>query len=250
MNSKRNKTCYNSELITNIYKEKVKIYKDRGYEYLNSMDIKEAEKYIDLYNECEIDLLNVDNVISFYKNFDLYLDYEKDHKTNINFDMKLFEELLWIDNMKLLHLNRSDIIRKIFNILQDFRQEKEAYKSGRRNKKKVNRKDINRYLGFSIGYLLIFIIKEVAIEYFVTFEFDYDFDSVKITKNFLNLEVNTKYENLTVNDIIQGIKYVLNKTDIKSNNLYINNDLKNENLKKCKIIKKYIADGKKYFFNY
>lgn len=250
MNSKGNKTCYNSELIINIYKEKMKIYKDREYEYLNSMDIKQAEKYIDLYNECEIDLLNVDNVISFYKNFDLYLDYEKDHKTNINFDMKLFEELLWIDNMKLLHLNRSDIIRKVFNILQDFRQEKEAYKSGRRNKKKVNRKDINRYLGFSIGYLLIFIIKEVAIEYFTTFEFDYDFDSVKITKSFLNLEVNTKYENLTVNDIIQGIKYVLNKSDIKCNNLYINNELKNDNLKKCKIIKKYIVDGKKYFFNY
>ena len=250
MNSKGNKTCYNSELIINIYKEKMKIYKDRGYEYLNSMDIKQAEKYIDLYNECEIDLLNVDNVISFYKNFDLYLDYEKDHKTNITFDMKLFEELLWIDNMKLLHLNRSDIIRKVFNILQDFRQEKEAYKSGRRNKKKVNRKDINRYLGFSIGYLLIFIIKEVVIGYFDTFEFDYDFDSVKITKSFLNLEVNTKYENLTVNDIIQGIKYVLNKSNIKSNNLYINNELKNENLKKCKIIKKYIVDGKKYFFNY
>ena len=102
----------------------------------------------------------------------------------------------------------------------------------------------------SIGYLLIFIIKEVAIEYFATFEFDYDFDNVKITKSFLNLEVKTKYENLTVNDIIQGIKYVLNKSDIKSNNLYINNELKNENLKKCKIIKKYIADGKKYFFNY
>ena len=250
MNSKENKTCYNSELITNIYKEKMKIYKDREHEYLKYMDIKEVKKYSDLYYECEIDLLNVDNVISFYKNFDLYLDYEKDHKTNINFDMKLFEELLWIDNMKLLHLNRSDIIRKIFNILQDFKQEKEAYKSGRRNKKKVNRKDINRYLGFSIGYLLIFIIKEVAIEYFATFEFDYDFDNVKITKNFLNLEVNTKYENLTVNDIIQGIKYVLNKSDIKCNNLFINNELKNENLKKCKIIKKYITNGKKYFFNY
>lgn len=248
MNSKGNKTCYNSELIINIYKEKMKIYKDREYEYLKYMDIKEVKKYSDLYNECETDLLNVDNVISFYKNFDLYLDYEKDHKTNINFDMKLFEELLWIDNMKLLHLNRSDIIRKIFNILQDFKQEKEAYKLGRRNKKKVNRKDINRYLGFSIGYLLIFIIKEVVIGYFDTFEFDYDFDSVKITKNFLNLEVNTKYENITVNDIIQGIKYVLNKSDIKSNNLYINNELKDENLKKCKIIKKYIADGKKYFF--
>lgn len=248
MNSKRNKTCYNSELITNIYKEKMKMYEDREHEYLKYMDIKEVKKYIDLYNECQLDLLNVDNVISFYKNFDLYLDYEKDHKTNINFDMKLFEELLWIDNMKLLHLNRSDIIRKVFNILQDFKQEKEAYKSGRRNKKKINRKDINRYLGFSIGYLLIFIIKEVAIEYFTTFEFDYDFDNVKITKKFLNLEVNTKYENLIVNDIIQGIKYVLNKSDIKNNNLYINNELKNENLKKCKIIKKYIADGKKYFF--
>ena len=248
--TKENETYYNSELIDNIYKEKMKMYEDREHEYLKYMDIKEAQKYNDLLNECQLDWVNIDNVISFYKNFDLYLDYEKDHKTNINFDMKLFKNLLIVDNMKLLHLNRSDIIRKIFNILQDFKQEKEAYKSGRRNKKKVNRKDINRYLGFSIGYLLIFIIKEVVIGYFDTFEFDYDFDNVKITKSFLNLEVNTKYENLVVNDIIQGIKYVLNKSDIKSNNLYINNELKNENLKKCKIIKKYIANGKKYFFNY
>ena len=156
----------------------------------------------------------------------MYLEYERDWNKNVNFDMNLFKNLLSIDNMKLLHFNRSDIMRKIYNILQDFKQEKESYKSGRRNKKKVNRKDINNYLGFSIGYLLIFIIKEVVRGYFDTFEFDYDFDDVKETKKFLNLKVETKKEDLVVNDIIQGIKYILNNNEGKCDNLFNNNEVK------------------------
>ena len=49
--TKENETYYNSELIDNIYKEKMKMYEDREHEYLKYMDIKEAQKYSDLLND-------------------------------------------------------------------------------------------------------------------------------------------------------------------------------------------------------
>ena len=85
--TKKNKTYYNSKLIENKYEELIKYYKDLRYEYLQDINIKKVQKYNELINECELNWLNIDNVISFYKNFDLYLEYEKDWNKNVNFDM-------------------------------------------------------------------------------------------------------------------------------------------------------------------